>query len=157
MRKTHQLRIEWRSDALVEKVIPIDVLEEGMSLDRSSIVRSRTQSKALLSRQKLQKPASIDATAIDVNEQFTYSLQNGDGVLWHVDGVEGLIFQDRVKDFIFVLSTEWGLAEEHFVDEDTKGPPIHGAAIFGFEKNLKIHQRLQRIRVRSRRDVPQEP
>ena len=64
-------------------------------------------------------------------------LKDGDGVAGHVDGVKGFVGEDGVVDFVFVFAAEWGLLEEHLIDENAKGPPVDGATIFLVEKNLK--------------------
>ena len=53
-----------------------------------------------------------------------------------MDGVEGLVCQNGIVDFVFVLASEWRLLKKHLVDKDTKGPPIDSTAVFLVEKNL---------------------
>ena len=38
-----------------------------------------------------------------------------------MDGVEGLVCQNGIVDFVFVLASEWRLLKKHLVDKDTKG------------------------------------
>jgi hypothetical protein len=60
-----------------------------------------------------------------------------------VDRVERLIFEDRVEDFVFVVTAERRLAEQHLVDEDTEGPPVDCSTVSLFEDDLEISNRLQ--------------
>ena len=40
-----------------------------------------------------------------------------------------LITENIGKGCIAVLTLEWCCSKEHFVDEDTQGPPIHGTGV----------------------------
>lgn len=101
-------------------ILPIDVLEERMRHDLLRIRGSGSQSEFWFSR-----------------EEF---LQDGDAVSWHVDGVEGFVGEDGVVDFVFVFAAEWGLLEEHLVDEDTEGPPIDRSTVLFVKEDLKSSQ-----------------
>ena len=63
-------------------------------------------------------------------------LQDRDGVAWHVNGVEGLVGENGVVDFVLVLATEGRLLQQHLVDEDTERPPVDGTAITLLQQNL---------------------
>lgn len=65
-------------------------------------------------------------------------LQDGDGVAGHVDGVEGLVGEDGVVDFVFVFAAERRLLQQHLVDQNAEGPPVDGTAVLFVEENLRI-------------------
>jgi len=73
-------------------------------------------------------------------EPTTYLLQNRDGIARHVDGIQNLVLQNSLKDFIFVVSTEGRLSQQHFVNQHAKGPPIHCATILLLAQNLGRHE-----------------
>jgi hypothetical protein len=77
-------------------VVPVDVSEEGVAHDFLGVCRARAEPEFGLAR-----------------EQF---LEDGDGVAGHVNGVERLISENGVVDFVFVFATERRLLEEHLVD-----------------------------------------
>ena len=54
-----------------------------------------------------------------------------------MDGVERLIGENSVVDFVFVFTTEGRLLEEHLVDEDTECPPVDGATVLLVQENLE--------------------
>lgn len=66
----------------------------------------------------------------------THSLQEGHGVSRHRDRIQRFVLQDRIEDFIFVLSSEWRLTQQHLVREDTKRPPVDSSAVSLFEQDL---------------------
>lgn len=52
--------------------------------------------------------------------------------------VEWLVGENGVVDFVFVFTTEWGLLEEHLVDENTEGPPVHCTTVLLVKQNLLL-------------------
>lgn len=97
-------------------IVPIDIPEEGMGHDLLGIRWPRAKSELRLASKKL--------------------LKNGHRVPRHVDGIERLIGQNSIVDFVFIFTTEGRLLQQHLVDEHTEGPPINCAAIFLVQKNL---------------------
>lgn len=91
-------------------VIPVDVPKEGMGHNLLCVRGAGTESHFGLAREQL--------------------LEDRDGVTGHVDGVEGLIGENGVVDFVFIFSAEGGLLEKHLIDKDAEGPPVNGAAVF---------------------------
>ena len=81
---------------LVVDVVPVDVPKESMGHDLLRVRGARAKAQFGLA-----------------GEQF---LEDGDGVAGHVDGVEGLVGENGVVDFVFVFAAEGGLLEEHLVD-----------------------------------------
>ena len=63
-------------------------------------------------------------------------LEDGDRIAGHVDGIQRLIRENGIVDFVFIFTAERRLLEKHLVDEDTKGPPIDGPAISLIQENL---------------------
>lgn len=97
-------------------VIPVNIPKERLTHDFLSIRRPASETLLGFSREKF--------------------LQDGDGVPGHVDGVEGLVCENGIVDFVFVFAAEGGLLEEHLVDEDAKGPPIYCAAVLFIQQDL---------------------
>jgi hypothetical protein len=118
-------RIRWacnlwgkrRLHPLVVNIIPVDVPEERMGHDFLSVGRSRSQSHLRLTSEQL--------------------LEDGNRIAGHVDGVERLIGENGVVNFVFVFTAEGRLLEEHLVDEDTECPPVDGAAVLLVQENLE--------------------
>ena len=71
------------------------------------------------------------------NHASTHLLQDRHGIPGHRDGVERLIFEDGVEDFVLVVTAEGGLPEKHLVHQHTKRPPIDGSAVTLFEEDLR--------------------
>ena len=67
-------------------VIPVDVSEEGMGHDLLCVSRTGSQTHLGLAGKQL--------------------LKNRDRVARHVDGVEGLVGENGVVDFVFIFTTE---------------------------------------------------
>ena len=99
-------------------IIPINVPEERLVHDLLSICWPGTKTLVRLA-----------------SEEF---LQDGDGVARHVDWVEGLVGENGVVDLVFVFTAEWGLLEEHLVDEHSESPPIDGASVLFVEQDLLV-------------------
>lgn len=97
-------------------IIPVDIPKERLTHDFLSIRGSAPETLLRFSREKF--------------------LQDGDGVPGHVDGVERLVCENGIVDFIFVFAAEGRLLEEHLVDEDAKRPPIHCAAVLFVQEDL---------------------
>jgi hypothetical protein len=91
-------------------IIPVDVPEEGMAHNLLSI-----------------RGAGTEALLGFAGEEL---LEDRHRVARHVDRVEGLICENGVVDFVFVLAAEGRLLQQHLVDQDTKGPPVDRSAIF---------------------------
>jgi hypothetical protein len=118
IRRARNSRDKGRRHPLVVDIVPVDVPEEGVGHDFLGV-----------------RGPGAEAHFGFAGEEF---LQDGDGVARHVDGVQGLVGQDGVVDFVFVFAAEGGLLEEHLVDEHAKGPPVDCAAVFLVEENLRI-------------------
>ena len=63
-------------------------------------------------------------------------LQDADAVLRHVDRVQRLVLEDRIKDLVLVIPAEGRLAQQHLVDEHAKRPPVDRTAVALLEDNL---------------------
>ena len=96
IRRILNLRQERRRQLLRIDLLPIDIPEEGVAHDFLGICRAAAQ-----------------AICGFASEEF---LEDGDGVVGHVDGVKGLVGEDGVVDLVFVFAAEGGLLEEHLVD-----------------------------------------
>lgn len=55
-----------------------------------------------------------------------------------MDGVQGLIGQNCIVDFIFILTTERRLLKQHLVYQNTKRPPVHSSTISFVHQNLLL-------------------
>ena len=61
------------------------------------------------------------------------------------------MISDCSKQFLFILPVEWGLANQHLVQQDPKSPPVHrfairlvvddlrGYVVWGSTKGLEIN------------------
>lgn len=67
-------------------------------------------------------------------------MKDGNRVSRHVDGVKNLVFQDGLKDLVFIVSFEWRLSEQHLIDQHTERPPVDGTSVLLFTKNLGSHE-----------------
>jgi hypothetical protein len=54
-----------------------------------------------------------------------------------VNGVERLIGENGIVNFILIFTTERRLLQEHLVDENTERPPINSPSILLVQQNLK--------------------
>lgn len=77
-------------------IVPVNVAEESMAHDFLGVGDAGTETDFRFAGEKF--------------------LEDGDGVAGHVDGVEGLVGEDGVVDFVFVFAAEGGLLEKHLVD-----------------------------------------
>jgi hypothetical protein len=59
----------------------------------------------------------------------TYTLEKRDCISRHGDGVKRLIFENSIKDFIFIVSSEWRLTKQHFISQDSESPPINSSSV----------------------------
>lgn len=109
-------------------VIPVDVPEECMGHDFLGIGRTRAQSQLGLT-----------------SKQF---LQDRDRVAGHVDGIQRLVGENGVIDFVLILTTEGGLLKKHLVDKDTECPPIDSTSVLLIQENL-----IQTVRHNPRRST----
>lgn len=94
---------------LLVNFVPIDVPEVSVRHDFLRVGGTRSKSHFRLAGEQL--------------------LKNGDRVARHVNGVEWFVGENSIVDFVFVLSTERRLLEQHLIDQNTKRPPINGAAV----------------------------
>lgn len=120
VRRVGDLRDEWRRNPLVIHIVPVDVGEERVAHDLLGI--RWTRAKTLLGLPS-QQP-----------------LENRDGVARHVNGIQGLVREDGIVDFVFVLAAEGRLLKQHLVDEHTEGPPVNRAAVFLVQQYLHRNQ-----------------
>jgi hypothetical protein len=101
----------------VVDVIPVNIPEESMRHDFLSVRRTGSKSQIGLAGEEL--------------------LENGYRVAGHMDGVERLVSENGVVDFVLIFASEGGLLEEHLVDEDTECPPVDCAAVLLVQENLE--------------------
>jgi hypothetical protein len=66
----------------------------------------------------------------------TNLLQDRDGIAGHGYRIQRLVLQYGIEDFVLIVSTEWGLAKQHLISQDTKRPPIDCSAVSLFEQDL---------------------
>lgn len=117
IRRALNSRHERRLHTLVVDVVPDNVAEEWLAHHFLGIRRSASQSLIGLTSEEL--------------------LEDRNRVSGHVDGVQGLIGENGVVNFVLILSSEWRLLEEHLVNQDTKRPPIDSTPILLIEQDLE--------------------
>lgn len=59
----------------------------------------------------------------------SYLHQNVLCILVQPARVEGVIHTDGLEKLLFILAMERGLANEHLIQEDTKGPPVNRGVV----------------------------
>lgn len=102
--------------ALVVNVVPVDVAEKGLAHDLLRVRGATSQPLVGLTGKQL--------------------LQDRHRVSRHVDRVERLVRQNGVVDFVFILTSEGRLLQQHLVNQDTKRPPVDRTAILLIQQNL---------------------
>lgn len=122
-------------DALVQDIVEVHVLEERMSLDLLRIALSRAESPCGVASEKLKR---LSTTCPQQHTELSNShlLQNRDGITRHRDGVQGLVLEDGVEDFVLVVPAERRLTEQHLIHEHTECPPVDSAPVALLKKNL---------------------
>ena len=63
-------------------------------------------------------------------------MKNRHSIARHRDGIQRLIFENGVEYFIFVVTAERRLPQEHFIHKHSEGPPIHGTSVALFQQDL---------------------
>lgn len=66
----------------------------------------------------------------------SYLHQNVLCILVQPARVEGVVHADGLEKLLLILAMERGLANEHLVQEDTKGPPVHRGVVLLPQQNL---------------------
>lgn len=73
--------------------------------------------------------AALDVTKSLGDVDCTEASNERAGVLGHSGRVSNATFHDLFVDLHWVLVPKWGLADKELVYEDTKSPPVDGAAV----------------------------
>ena len=60
---------------------------------------------------------------------YTHQHQQLLGLLGEEAGEVGLLVADRPEQLVLVAAVEGRLADEHLVEEDTEGPPVHAVGV----------------------------
>ena len=97
-------------------IIPDNVPEERLAHDFLRVRGSTSQALIRLARQEF--------------------LEDRNRVAWHVYGIQRLVCQNGIIDFVLILAPEWGLLQKHLVDEDTECPPVYGTPVLFVQENL---------------------
>lgn len=58
------------------------------------------------------------------------------GLLVDPAGVMGRVHTDGLKELVFIVAMERRLANQHLVQQDSKGPPVHGEGVLLTQQDL---------------------
>lgn len=91
----------------MEQIIPADVLEKRMALDRCGVILARTQSSLGIAREQLQYNQRTSAVSgKQTGAKMSHRLKNGYRVSGHMNWVKRFVFQNRVENFILIFTSE---------------------------------------------------
>ena len=69
------------------------------------------------------------------------------GLLGEEAGEVGLLVADRPEQLVLVATVERRLPDQHLVEEDAKGPPVHAVAVLQALDDLKHEQHVQHVQL----------
>lgn len=136
---SHHFGFEGRLHLPSLQQLPVDALEEGMQTD----VAHNSQSACWLSlkqlpgnesfikdtrRRRTRKKASICCSP----DPFQQVL----GLLVDPARIMGRVHADGLKQLVLIVSVERWLTDQHLIQQDSKGPPVHGEGILLTQQDL---------------------